>query len=84
MECQRCLRRQRVGAVLSVEWLMAFPILVALMFAITQFSLLWSAKHLLEAATYAAAREASLPAANDAARMDAAHAAAARVLVKPP
>jgi hypothetical protein len=69
--------------VLSVEWLLVFPILVAIMFAITEFSLLWSAKHSLEAATYAAAREASLPAIDEAARLAAAEAAAERVLGNP-
>ena len=82
--------RQRVGAILSVEWLMVFPILVAVMFAITEFSLLWSAKHLLEAATYAAAREASLPASDSQLpvgdeddRLRAAISAAERIFGKP-
>jgi Flp pilus assembly protein TadG len=76
-------RNRRVGAILSVEWLMVFPILVAVMFAITEFSLLWSAKHLLEAATYAAAREASLPATSETARRDATETAIERVLASP-
>jgi hypothetical protein len=76
-------RRRRSGAVLSVEWLLVFPILVAIMFAITEFSLLWSAKHSLEAATYAAAREASLPAIDETARLAAAESAAERVLGNP-
>jgi Flp pilus assembly protein TadG len=75
--------RRRRGAVLSVEWLLVFPILVAVMFAITEFSLLWSAKHLLEAATYAAAREASLPAFDEDARFAAAQTAAERILADP-
>lgn len=69
---------------------MVFPILVALMFAITEFSLLWSAKHLLEAATYAAAREASLPASDsqlpvgdDDERLQAAISAAEQILGNP-
>lgn len=66
-----------------MEWLLALPILIAVMFAVTEFSLLWSAKHLLEAATYAAAREASLPAIDEDTRQNAAIAAAERVLQDP-
>lgn len=71
---------RRQGAILSVEWLVVFPILVALMFAIFEFSLLWSARNLLEAATYAAAREASLPAVDEPTRYAAAVAAAEAIL----
>ena len=80
---QRYRCRRRKGAILSIEWLFALPVLIAVMFAVTEFSLLWSAKHLLEAATYAAAREASLPAMDEPTRRAAAVAAAERILGDP-
>ena len=60
--------------------LMFFPILIALIFALTEFSLLWAANHTLKAASAAAAREASLPAVSEEARYAAAQQACERVL----
>jgi Flp pilus assembly protein TadG len=70
----------RRGAIFSIEMMMVLTILIPLMFALTEFSLLWSANHTLKAASYAAAREASLPAVSDEVREAAARAAAERVL----
>jgi hypothetical protein len=71
---------RRRGGIFSIEMMMVLTILIPVMFALTEFSLLWSANHTLKAASYAAAREASLPAVNDDAREIAARAAAERVL----
>lgn len=72
--------QRRVGAVLSIEWLILGPIFIALMFAITEFSLLWSANRSLESATFAACREATLIAIDEDARFAGAVAAAERTL----
>jgi Flp pilus assembly protein TadG len=73
-------RVRRSGAIFSIEMMMVLTILIPLMFALTEFSLLWSANHTLKAASYAAAREASLPAVSEEAREAAARTAAERVL----
>ena len=58
---------------------MVITVLVPLMFALTEFSLLWSARHTLEAAAFEAARAAALPASNNATRRIAAKEAADEV-----
>ena len=61
---------------------MVISILIPLMFALTEFSLLWSARHSLEAAAHEAARAASLP-GTTMQREDAAADAVIRVLGRP-
>ncbi len=63
--------------------MLLLSILIPLTFAITEFSLLWSARHSLEAATYEAARAAAMPSIDDNAAIAAAEAAADRVLADP-
>lgn len=55
-------------------------LLVPIMFGLTEFSLLWSARHALQAASYEAARAAAMPCPNDATREACARQAAERVL----
>ena len=62
---------------------MLISVLIPMMFALTEFSLLWSARHLLNAAAFEAARAAAMPAPTNADRCDAAMDAADSVLVKP-
>lgn len=77
-----CMSRRR-GAILSIEMMMLLSILIPLTFAITEFSLLWSARHTLEAATYEAARAAAMPSFDEPTARAAAEAAADRVLADP-
>lgn len=72
--------RHRKGAVLTAELLLVLPILFALFMAMCEFSMLWSANHQLKAASYAACREACLPAISIDRRIAAAQEAAERVL----
>ena len=74
---------KRRGAVFSIEMMMLISVLIPMMFALTEFSLLWSARHLLNAAAFEAARAAAMPAPTNADRCDAAMDAADSVLVKP-
>ena len=76
-------RFRRKGAVFSVEMMMVITVLIPLMFALTEFSLLWSAKHLLEAAAFEGARAAAMPAMSPELRRDAAQEAVESVLAKP-
>lgn len=56
----------RAGMVHAVELLVALPVLMVVAVAILEFSLLWSANMRVKEASRAAARIASLPAANTA------------------
>ena len=79
-----CSRRaQRKGAVFSIEMMMVITVLIPMMFALTEFSLLWSAKHLLQAAAYEGARAAAMPAMTNEQRCLAAEEAVESVLTKP-
>ena len=77
---KRCA--QRTGAAFSIEMMMVITVLIPMMFALTEFSLLWSAKHLLQAAAYEGARAAAMPALTEEDRCLAAQAAIEAVLVK--
>ena len=74
---------QRRGAVFSIEMMMLISVLIPMMFALTEFSLFWSARHLLNAAASQPARAAAMPAPTNADRCDAAMEAADSVLIKP-
>jgi hypothetical protein len=72
-----------MGAILSVEMLLVFPVLFVLLLAIIEFSLLWSASHQVEAASATACRVATLP-ANDPVELEQSVCyAAQQALVKP-
>ena len=75
---RRCQRRS--GAVFSVEMMMAITVIIPLLFALTEFSLLWSARHTLQAASYAGARAAAMPCPTDASRLECAKEAVESVL----
>ena len=74
---------RRKGAVFSIEMMMMITFLVPMMFALTEFSLLWSAKHLLQTAAHEGARAAAMPAVDDQQRCLAAQEAIEEVLNKP-
>ena len=75
-------KSQRKGAVFSIEMMMVISVLIPMMFALTEFSLLWSAKHLLQTAAHEAARAAAMP-GNEMQRCMAAEEAVQRVIVRP-
>lgn len=72
-------RHNRRGAILSLELIVVLPILIGLLFAIIEFSMLWSASHLVKAASAAGCRVATLPGSNSVAIGEA----VAAVLGKP-
>jgi len=69
-------RALRKGALFSLEMMMGITVLIPLLFALTEFSLLWSAKHTLQAASYEAARAAAMPCPDDETRFACAKEAA--------
>ena len=56
--------RRRRGAVLSIELLFVLPIALTVLLAIIEFSMLWSARQLVEAAAAVGCREATYPGAS--------------------
>jgi len=54
-------RRNRQGAILTMELLLVLPIVVGLLFAIVEFGLLWQANSQIKLASEAGCRVASLP-----------------------
>ena len=59
--------KRRRGAILSMELIFVLPIVIGLLFAIVEFSMLWSASHLVKAASTAGCRVATFPGSNLAA-----------------
>ncbi len=76
------LRRRRRGIIVSVELLLALPLLIILLCAVVEFSMLWSVNHLVKAASHAGCRVATLPAGHPAASEAAVRQAVAAALVR--
>jgi len=55
-------RRERCGALLSIELMLVLPVVIILLLAIVEFSMLWSANQLVKTASHAGCRVATLPA----------------------
>jgi len=72
-------RRERKGALLSIELLFVIPILLGLIFAIVEFGLIWSANVQVKSASRLACRVATLPGAD----LDEIREAARRGMAKP-
>lgn len=53
--------RSRTGALLTMELILALPLLVGLLFAIVEFGLLWEANHQVKLASVVGARTAAHP-----------------------
>ena len=58
---------RRRGAILSMELIFVLPIVIGLLFAIVEFSMLWTASHLVKSASTAGCRVATFPGSNAAA-----------------
>jgi Flp pilus assembly protein TadG len=82
MQRHKRTRRNRKGAVLSVELLLVLPILWIICFGLVEISLLLMGMQRVQAAGSAACRVGTLPAANPAAQEQAMRNAAARALEK--
>ena len=78
---RRC-RSRRVGAVLSIELLLVFPVLAAMCFGVAELSLLLMGMQRVQSASSAACRVATLPASDPAVLEQAVREAAARALAK--
>ncbi len=62
--------------------MLALPLLIILLCAVVEFSMLWSANHLVKAASHAGCRVATLPAGHPAESEAAVRQAAAAALVR--
>lgn len=71
----RAARRPRRGALMSMELVIVLPILIAMFFAMIEFSMLWSAKQRLKDASLAGCRVATFPGATEPAVRQAVEAA---------
>jgi Flp pilus assembly protein TadG len=76
------LRRRRRGIIVSIELMLALPLLIILLCAVVEFSMLWSVNHLVKAASHAGCRVATLPAGHPAEREAAVRQAAAAALIR--
>jgi hypothetical protein len=62
-----CHKRRRRGAILSMELVLVLPLVIGLFFALIEFSMLWSASHLVQEASVAGCRTATFHGSNAAA-----------------
>ena len=73
--------RPRAGAILTYELLLILPIAVALIVAMVEFGLLWSASHKVQLAAQVACRVGTRPCDRVALQDEAVRAAAERALI---
>ncbi len=78
----RIAKSRRRGVLVSAELTLALPIVVILLCAVVEMSMLWSANHLIKAASQAGCRVASLPSTNPADSETSAYQTVANVLGK--